>query len=142
MLTMKLTRAQHLKDRTLGSLVVNDYRMRSFGFAVLELPYRNNQVNISCIPVGKYGCRLRTSQKYGKHLEVLEVPNRSDILIHVGNFPKDTKGCLLIGDRFTDLDGDGLKEVANSRRALKELVSLCELDPDNKITLEITNGNV
>lgn len=30
-------------------------------------------------------------------IEVLDVPNYTDILIHVGNKPKDTSGCLLVG---------------------------------------------
>lgn len=136
MTEMILTRCQRLKDRTLGSLVVNDF----FGFAVLELPWRDNKTNISCIPEGIYQCRVRTSPKYGKHIEVLKVPGRADILIHFGNFPKDTRGCILIGDRFSDLDGDGLKEVANSKKAIQQLVKICERENDN-ITLEIVDGN-
>ena len=27
----------------------------------------------------------------------IEVPNRSGILFHVGNYPHDTKGCVLLG---------------------------------------------
>jgi hypothetical protein len=28
---------------------------------------------------------------------VQDVPARSYILVHIGNFPKDTKGCILVG---------------------------------------------
>lgn len=31
-------------------------------------------------------------------LQVMDVPNYTDILIHIGNFVTDTEGCLLVGD--------------------------------------------
>lgn len=138
MTEMTLTRAERLKDRTLGALVVNDV----YGFATLELPWKNNARNISCIPEGYYFCRIRTSKKYGKHIEILNVPNRTNILMHVGNFPKDTHGCILVGERFTELDDDGVKEVASSNKAMRDLVKICENSNDDVIRLVIKNGNV
>ena len=63
----------------------------------LELPWKNNQDNISCIPYGIYTCKKIKSPKFGVCYEVLNVPNREKILIHWGNFLKDILGCIEIG---------------------------------------------
>ena len=55
-------------------------------FAVTyELPWRDNQKSISCIPAGEYICRRYSSEKYKDTFEVTDVPGRSYILFHVGN---------------------------------------------------------
>lgn len=63
------------------------------------------------IPDGTYNITLRTEggfherykARYGsKHkgmLWVRHVPNFEYILIHIGNDPSDTSGCLLVGDQ-------------------------------------------
>lgn len=63
----------------------------------LELPWRNNLPNISCIPEGEYKCKPYSSAKYNNVYEVTGVMNRSYILIHIGNFTTDTRGCILVG---------------------------------------------
>lgn len=89
----------------------------------LELPWLNNQRRISCIPEGEYTVIKRYSQKYKHHFHILDVEERSWILIHQGNFagslnPKtgksDILGCVLVGERFLDIDGDGIKDITNS----------------------------
>jgi hypothetical protein len=57
-----------------------------------------SEVKPRAIPVGRYRLTLRHSPRFGKimpHVEV--VKGFEGILIHVGNFPKDTEGCLLVG---------------------------------------------
>ncbi len=66
----------------------------------LELPWKNNQTNISCIPTGEYRCGLYMSDKFGKTFEVKNVPQRTDILIHSGKTIKDIKGCILLGKSY------------------------------------------
>lgn len=41
------------------------------------------------------------SPKFGKTWEIFKVPNRSEILFHVGNHPQDTHGCILLGRVFS-----------------------------------------
>jgi hypothetical protein len=53
---------------------------------------------------------------------VREVPDRSEILIHAGNYVSDTLGCILVGRQYTDLDGDGLTDITRSQATLAELV--------------------
>ena len=67
----------------------------------LELPWRDNKKSVSCIPDGEYGCRIRLARESATrdyvHLLVKDVPNRSYILFHRGNYPSDSRGCILTG---------------------------------------------
>lgn len=75
---------------------------------MLELPWENNKQNFSCIPKGKYHCQQITVDRNNpafnhKAYEVQQVENRTDILIHTGNWAGDARkgyntnsaGCLL-----------------------------------------------
>ena len=61
----------------------------------LELPWRDNDRNISCIPEGMYNCSFD-----GDRYLVHHVPHRSAVQIHSGNLPRDTRGCILPGEEF------------------------------------------
>lgn len=67
----------------------------------LELPWKNNERNISCIPWGRYKVSWHVSPKFGETLHVYNTPSRSGIIIHAGNYARDTRGCILLG-RTTD----------------------------------------
>lgn len=121
-----LTRFNYLTDRTLGTLQVEGSDVI---FTTAELAFIDNKPNVSCIPCGEYELIRRWSKKHGHHLMLLNVPNRSYILIHSGNFASsfgksDSKGCILIGEAFGDLNRDGLPEVINSKEALANLMKL------------------
>lgn len=51
-----------------------------------ELPWRDNLPQKSCIPVGKYRCEIVKSPKFGRVYGVMNVPGRSNVLIHSANF--------------------------------------------------------
>ncbi len=51
----------------------------------------------TAIPTGRYKLSIYKEGKHGECLLVNEVPGFSMIEIHVGNYPKDTEGCLLVG---------------------------------------------
>ena len=76
------------------------------------------------IPAGTYALRLhgdgerwnaKTFPPVGV-LEVVDVPGREAILIHPGNYPRDTHGCLLPGQSY------GPEYVSNSRAMTARLV--------------------
>ena len=61
----------------------------------IELPWRNNEVNRSCIPEGTYVLKRRYSHKFRWHLEIKDVPGRSYILIHPANHAaRELRGCI------------------------------------------------
>lgn len=71
------------------------------GFTI-ELPWAGNARQISCIPEGTYNVVKRTSAKYGRHLLVEKVPNRSLILFHPANNAKtELRGCIAPVTRTT-----------------------------------------
>jgi len=117
------------KDFTIGLGYLND-----FNFCVLELPWLNNQVNISCIPNGVYKAFKRISP--GKGYEVIEfenVPDRTFIQAHYGNYTRQLLGCQLYGDGFKYLDNDNIIDITNSEKTIKKLLSML---PD-KFEIEI-----
>jgi len=102
----------------------------------LELGWKDNQRNISCIPTGSYKVVKHSSPRYKECFWVKNVEGRSEILIHAGNFFSDTRGCILPGRSHTDLDYDGFEDVTASRATLKELLSILP----NEWTLTIKNN--
>jgi hypothetical protein len=71
-------------------------------FQGLELPWKNNERNVSQIPRGTYAWQKITRQSNGKPaIWLRDVPGRSEILIHQGRYPHHSKGCILI-DGYED----------------------------------------
>ena len=68
----------------------------------LELQWKENKSNISCIPIGTYICIRVICPTHGETFKILEVPNRYNILFHKGNSIRDTNGCICIGKILTD----------------------------------------
>lgn len=113
---MKLARIyQH--DCTVGVLVREDFRCFT-----LELPYKDNEPNISAVPAGRYRCRKHISPKFGECLAIDNVLGRSHILIHPGNYTSQIQGCILVGDSLKDIDRDGIPDVTNSVATMDKLL--------------------
>jgi len=118
---------------TMGKLFLNGEEFCD----TLELAWKDNQRSISCIPAGEYKVRLRLPRESATrdyiHLLVKDVPNRSYILVHIGNTTADTKGCILVGQsRQQDF-------VGNSTLAMELLIKeIIHLGGEN-ITLIIKN---
>ena len=101
----------------------------------LELPWLDNQRRVSCIPKGSYKAKKHNSPKFGSSLWLQDVPNRSEILVHKGNYHTDILGCILIGRFLKDINNDGLIDVVESGKAVKEL--LAHLKDMDGIMIEI-----
>jgi Family of unknown function (DUF5675) len=108
--------------QTIGELVIDGVAFCK----TLELKWLDNTRSKSCIPEGTYKVvkRLAHEKRKYDHFHVLNVPNRSYILIHTGNYSRQILGCILVGDKHIDLDKDGLVDVANSTVTLKKLYDL------------------
>lgn len=104
----------------------------------IELPWRNNQRNISCIPEGRYELQPRFSRKFKHHLILKNVANRSFILIHPANdAQRDLEGCIA---PVTYLSGIG--KGLHSRDAMQKLLSLVYQAKDRKESIYVTIKSV
>lgn len=114
--SLSLIRTDKSDRQILGKLFVLDANGQVlFQCHTLELPWRNNQRQKSCIPAGRYKIRPRVSQKYGQHLHILNVPNRDMILIHEANYVHQLLGCIAVGQSVRDLNGDGVPDITSSK---------------------------
>lgn len=126
------------RDQTEGDIQILDNRLRVLlKGSVIELPDRGNQKRISRIPSGDYKVRRRWSQKFGYHLEVLNVENRSYILLHSGNYFTQTEGCILVGFSLRDINKDFNVDTINSRKFLNEMLHV--LPKEGLIDLKIVD---
>ena len=113
--------------QTQGKMTLIDkHGKKLFECFTLELPWRENQVGVSSIPKGEYKLAHRRSPKYGDHIHVMEVPGRSYILIHPANFVSQLRGCIAVGEKRMDINGDGIPDVTSSRKTLEKLLPLIQ----------------
>ncbi len=111
----------------------------------LELPWRDNQNNQSCIPEGEYKCLWTMSAHFhrGMYL-VCEVDDRQGIRIHSANLAGDRSlgyvaqlnGCIALGEALGELAGQ--KALLSSAPAVRRFTKLMGQKP---FTLEIRNGS-
>lgn len=108
-------------------LLMNDDGDVVFQAATLELPWVGNRRNVSCIPAGAYLVSKKNSPKFGAGtFAVSQVPGRANILIHAGNYTRDIEGCILLGERFADIDNDEITDVTNSKLTIDALKKLTD----------------
>jgi len=118
-LGIRITRDRLLPDRTLGvvelDLPGDGVGWLPFGFS-LEDTDRGDDSKVlgeTAVPVGVYRVTLYDSPRFGLGTPMLlDVPGFRYILIHAGNGPGDTRGCILVGlNRTAD-------EIRRSRLAV------------------------
>ena len=103
-----------------------DYLIRTFH--TLELPYLDNRIRVSAISEGKYEVIKRVgTDSYSlsyDHFHILDVENRSWILIHRANYVSELKGCIAVGMAKMDINADGLEDTLHSKDALDLLYQI------------------
>lgn len=99
---------KYKEDITEGKLVYPD---DSYTYCV-ELPYKDNIPDHSCIPEGQY---IVERDHTGKHqfYRFKHVEGRTNIEIHKGNFTKDSLGCLLPNMYLKDGRGFNSEQACN-----------------------------
>src|ERR1700681_4507431 len=86
----------------------------------IELPWKDNLAQVSCIPEGRYELVKRWNLKFYRHLQVMNVSQRENILIHPANDAMhELNGCIAPVSVITGV-GKGIR----SRMALEILTSL------------------
>lgn len=127
-------------EGTFGVLVLPKITLFS-----LELPWRGNSRNVSCVPAGVYPCHLGTmSRTVGgrRKLYVLRgVKDRAGVFIHAGNwagdrakgFKSDSLGCPLLGTNRGVLAKQ--RAVIGSTTAITKLIEYLKGE-DWELTIE------
>jgi Family of unknown function (DUF5675) len=65
----------------------------------LEPPQKTDGSKPRAIPAGTYDLTIRFSPHFARLMPHVEnVPGFDGVLVHWGNFAKDTEGCTLVGD--------------------------------------------
>jgi len=83
----------------------------------LELPWRSNNQDISSIPTGSYDASVREDGRLGWRLELIDPSHiRANIEIHLGNWPRNSTGCILLGTQSSDAC-----HLVNSQSAVDQL---------------------
>ena|SRR5690606_38513532 len=114
-MVIKLTRT-YFPDGTNGKLICEG----TFISYAIELPWKMNERQVSCIPEGEYFIEKRYSRKFDWHMQLRIVENRDLILIHpANNAQQELQGCIA---PVTKLSGPGLG--LQSRVAFKKLKNL------------------
>ena len=108
---------------TLGRLAAGDLSLWT-----LELPWKGNKTNESCIPEGVYRAIKHDSPTFGPTLWLRDVPGRSEILIHPANYVEQLDGCIAPGmDYGTARDA---LAVWNSQDALSKILEATDEEVD------------
>ncbi len=136
-MTLTLIRGRSTDQGTPGILLREDATRVAY---TLELPWKDNQRRVSCIPGGSYPVRLVTTPRHGKVYNVQHVPGRDSILIHSGNVAGDTTkglesdvlGCILLGRTCGARRGQ--RAVLLSRVAIRSFMDEMAGEP---FTLEV-----
>lgn len=109
---------ESVKYGTIGVLKIN----KQVFCYTMEPPDRENATSISSIPAQQYLVRHRISGKHGPTYTVQNVPNRSYINFHSGQYARHTEGCILLGTSISRSD-TGQVKLLGSNKAFKAFMS-------------------
>jgi hypothetical protein len=118
-----LKRIESLENGIFGRITESD---GTFLFCTIEHAYDSGNGDGSYsakVPTGTYSCIRGHHQLAGMSdpfitFMVQAVPNHTGILFHVGNYNKDSDGCILLGQQR---NGD---MITNSREAFHRFMDL------------------
>ena len=130
---LTLIRQEFSADASFGVLLL---RKQIFCYT-LELAWNENIQNHSSIPCGLYPFvrrdSWRGSQKYGHTYQVMDVPGRTDILIHPANWSHELLGCFATGQTIAKMRGE--RAIINSGGTFRALMKA--LAGVNETTIQI-----
>lgn len=113
-------------------------------FHTLELGWRLNAKDVSCIPEGIYPVVWEFSARFGRELfELKGVSGRSEIKIHPANLPSELNGCIALGRMKGQINGE--RGILQSRQAVTHFEQIMGTDPFEieivRCTISASRGN-
>ena len=137
----KLLRIIKSDKETLGVLITEETN-EIFVCKSLELAWKGNQSNISCIPAGEYICKwtrsVHLSQLKGEDVftyQVFDVPEREGIRIHSANYFTQIQGCVALGSALKDINSDGQLDAVHSGETVAKFAEIMNHE-DFKLIIE------
>lgn len=106
-----IKRLHKTQNSTIGELSIDG----KFECYTLEDVERESKIyGKTAIPKGTYELAMTMSNRFKKMMPLLlNVPNYEGVRIHVGNYAKDTEGCILLGtSRNIDFIGGSRQAIA------------------------------
>lgn len=143
-MNLQLQREASRAGATLGTLTLDDggpsfHTLEDEIREVASRPVREWKVaGRTAIPAGRYRVAMRRSPRFGCVTPVLvDVDGFEFILIHWGNFARNTEGCVLVGlDRELRMERE--PAIYQSREAFNRLMQRL-LEHQGDIWIEVKN---
>jgi len=141
MQSLKIIRYQPGDQGTRGVLTTS-----GFWCHTLELPWRDNQTNLSCIPAGEYHIQFVTTRRRIGGIRQMywlsHVEGRNGILVHPGTwagdktqgFKSSVLGCILTGKSIGTYKNQ--QAIFQTRQAVRELHDALHRQPAKLIIKE------
>ena len=123
--TIRLTRLEeNYQYGTFGVLSIDDQVF----CVTLEPPDELNKTGRSSIPAQQYTCKRYSSEHHPSTFQIMNVPGRTKVLFHAGNFKEHTEGCILLARKFGVLkyargilnSGDTFKQFMEKMQGVNE----------------------
>lgn len=125
-----LTRKQYRADGIFGDLVSQDgltvFKTLEHAYKIEDEHYPKSVGYFPKIHEGFHPCILYKSPKHGYMVPLLNALDDQGHMfeIHIGNYNKDSDGCILIGDKMiVDHDTGGFM-IAHSEKTFEKLMAL------------------
>lgn len=125
--TVTITRISDNGTETIGSLVAQN-NGATFACSTLERPWKDNETNVSCIPKGTYSASVQTFHAEQRY-ELGGTSPRTGIFIHEMNYYSQSEGCIGLGVKPSDLNGDGQVDVTASANTVNSFMTFMQNKP-------------
>jgi hypothetical protein len=128
---IRIVRDTYTEKSITGTLTVtSDKILDTFTGYTLENTRGGYKGDKDPVSTGTYSAKIRHEHQPNR-IELNDVPGYTEIQLHVGNEPKDVKGCFAVGKgRKTDW-------LEDTHPAMKKILEIIEKDATGNITVEI-----
>lgn len=122
MTNLTVIRKHNKRDYCIGNFYINgSFMCNTLEPHAIDWDKEEKEPGKTAIPIGTYDVTISWSRKFNDRLPYVNgVPQFTGVMIHAGNYPEDTEGCILLGDNNV------VGAVMNSRRYILTLMSVLE----------------
>lgn len=130
-----ITEEKYLSERGILGYLTDDKNLLSFATMenlVKRIPAGTYPMSFTHSP--RFSGVLPYKKYYFGYVPLLQVPSRSGIRIHCGNWGVDTTGCVLLGERC------GSSAICQSHKAYSRFMTFVEQNKHCKFSLTIVDS--